>query len=81
MLLQPPDVIIKLLGIVNCYLSRHSKIKYYVLLEKSFQPHWYYVDQRLCFYPLGNALEFAKNFWHALHVATIFDASSMIVVH
>jgi hypothetical protein len=38
------DVAIKLLSIINCYLPRHPEVAYYVLLEKSFKPHYYYVD-------------------------------------
>jgi hypothetical protein len=38
------DVAIKLLGAIECYLFRHPKAAYYVLPEKSFEPHYCYVD-------------------------------------
>jgi hypothetical protein len=37
-------VTIKLLGVVDGYLSRHSKETYYVLPEKSLEPRCYDVD-------------------------------------
>jgi hypothetical protein len=37
-------VIVKLLGVVDYFLSRHSEVTYYVLSEKSPEPCCCYVD-------------------------------------
>jgi hypothetical protein len=38
------NVAIKLLGIIDCYLSGDPKAAYYVLPEESFEPWCCYVD-------------------------------------
>jgi hypothetical protein len=46
-------VTIKLLGVVDYYLSKHSKVTYYILLEKSPETRCCDVDLRIRLYPFG----------------------------
>jgi hypothetical protein len=51
-------VIVKLLSIVDCDFSWHTKATNVVLLEKLLDCHRAYVGDRLCLNPLGKILDF-----------------------